>query len=260
MSIPLDQNSIFQEMSEQVQPKMPLRNIHVFECVDSTQSYLKSEIKKFPSLVVAEAQNEGKGRFLRAWHSSGQNVLMSCSWKYDNFPQQLSGLSLALIVELAELLRDEYEIPATIKWPNDLLLAGRKGAGMLIDVESGSSCRLYIGLGLNVEQSAVKEIDQPWFDMVSCGAKNVNRNELIGKIFSRWFSLLSNFSQTGFAIYRQRWIDLSEHDGKEVALYRNGEKINQGVMVGVDEQGFLLIESKEGLVQITDSECSLRVI
>jgi BirA family biotin operon repressor/biotin-[acetyl-CoA-carboxylase] ligase len=260
MSISINQNSLFKEMSEQAQLGMSLQNIHVFECVDSTQAYLKNEIKNFPSLVVSDAQNEGKGRFSRNWYSSGENVLMSCSWKYDSFPKQLSGLSLALIVELAELLRDEYLIPATIKWPNDLLLDGKKGAGMLVDVESGASCSLYIGLGLNVEQSSSKEIDQPWLDMASCGAKNVDRNRLIGRLFSRWFSLLSSFPQTGFSAYRQRWINLSEHNGKEVALYRGDEKIHQGIMSGVDGQGFLLIESKDGLVQITDSECSLRAV
>lgn len=266
MLVPLSQESIFRvsnsyvEAGNQSKVILEFDMIHVFDDIESTQNYIRQNLNEFPSLVVVESQSSGKGRFSRDWHSVGENVLMSCSWLYDIVPPQLSGLGLALIVELAELLREDYSIPATIKWPNDLLIGGKKAAGILIDVESGSCCKVYIGLGLNVQQLADSDIDQPWADMASYGAANVDRNMLIGRLFSRWYVLLLNYPEMGFSAYQDRWMKLSEHYGKEVALFNDGKKVQQGVMQGVDEQGFLLIRSGQKVVQITDAEYSLKVL
>lgn len=262
MLIPISHSAIYQEVSSEVYSVFSEESLHVFECIDSTQSQIKLVGGVNPSLVVSEAQTSGRGRFSRNWNSAGQNILMSCSWQFDSVPNDLSGLGLALIVELSEILRDDYALPVSIKWPNDLLIGGKKAAGILVDVESGASCCLYVGIGLNVEKPVSSNddvIDQPWADMASFGAVNVDRNKLIAKLFSRWCKLFLEYPQTGFSMYRQRWNNLSEHIGKMVELSKEGKLLHRGVMKGVDRQGFLLIDINGNFFQIMDSECSLRV-
>lgn len=261
MLIPLTHSAIYQAIRPEIKAIFLNDCLHVLECIDSTQAHIKLIDSDYSSLVVAESQTEGKGRFSRDWSSSGQNVLMSCSWKYDFTPDYLGALGLALIVELAEILRDDYDLPVTIKWPNDLLIGGKKAAGILVDVVSGSSCCLYVGLGLNVQKNKTSNsvyIDQPWADMATFGAINVDRNKLIANLYSRWSELFLGYPISGFSIYQERWNALSEHLGKNIELSKAGKLLHQGVMRGVDEQGFLLIKEGSKVIKIMDSECSLR--
>ena len=260
MSISLNQKKLFSALDPIVKNNFNIEQIYLFEDIDSTQHYLRNELVDFPSLVVAETQRAGKGRFARNWYSKGENILMSCSWRYHQFPRQLTGLGLALIVELADLLHEEFAIISTIKWPNDLLISGKKVAGLLIDVESGSDCQIYIGLGLNIRQDAGLKIDQPWIDLASLTDKEIDRNNLMAKLFSRWFITLMDYPYTGFQPFRRRWIDLSEHNGKLIVLSKNNKVTAQGIMRGIDDQGFLLVESNGKLTTVTDSECSMRLL
>jgi len=199
----------------------------------------------------------------RRWSSqSGENILMSCSWVYSQAPKDLSGLSLALSVVLAEALYDEYGVEINVKWPNDILVNGKKLAGILLDVSVGVSCHITIGLGLNVAQSGDFDVDQPWTDLASQGLVNVDRNKLIAIIFSRWVSLLKRYSELGFESYKKRWCLLAEYINKKVILkHKSLDDPSQliGVFKGVDDQGQLLIDVGGDLTMVSDSEYSMRV-
>jgi BirA family biotin operon repressor/biotin-[acetyl-CoA-carboxylase] ligase len=254
----------FPSIEDAVRRKVDFSSIHVYDEIDSTHEQLK-KLPKSPSLVIADSQLQGKGRADKVWVADkGANILLSCSWFYEKAPKDLSGLSLALAVVLTELLNEEYNIDLKLKWPNDILFQNKKVAGILLDISVGQKCSLYAGLGLNVLQPQVldSQIDQPWTDLYSMGVRNVNRNELIGRIYSAWLTVFLEYSEKGFGHYRERWNAMSQHINKEVRLIpKQAEKETiRGVLHGVDDLGRLCVCNYDKITTITDSDYSLREI
>jgi len=267
MKTDLNTVEIYQHMSDLAYQYMRPHDIQVFAKISSTQTHLSDiNIDHGASrVVVAEAQTAGKGRLERSWHSTaGSNIMFSFAWVYKQVPEQLPGLSLALIVVVAEYLKENYDLPITIKWPNDLLLQEQKLAGLLLNVETGQECKIVAGLGLNIKQSfSETETDQPWTDLYQQGIKEIDRNKMIADIVSRWVQVFVDFPQSGFVEFRHRWNRLAHFQGELVHAQKQleGEKeVLMGIMQGVDDQGLLLLTYEGRQIKISDSSYSLRRI
>lgn len=142
---------------------MAVKRIHL-EAVNSTNRYLSELLKKDPdmgeTLLTTDFQDAGRGQGGRVWHSMpGENLLMSLllhpAFLSASRQFQLSRLaSLALIDTLKEL-----KLPAQIKWPNDILVQGRKVAGILIEngITGKNLSHTIIGIGLNLNQTEFPE-------------------------------------------------------------------------------------------------------
>jgi len=112
--------SIQENLAETIENKVRLEVIHEIE---STNDYLKSsELEQgVLKLCAAEKQTAGRGRTGNQWFAGAyRNIILSASWRFEGWPQKLSGLSLALGIVLARLFRDEYNLALEVKWPNDL--------------------------------------------------------------------------------------------------------------------------------------------
>lgn len=265
LPLALDSNAIAAAISVDV--LRDIDAIEVFDCIRSTQDYIKSQI---PSnrLCVAERQIAGKGRRGRQWVAAEQgDVLLSLSWIYQSVPDALAGLSLAIVAEVAELLSVDYDVPVKIKWPNDLLLADGKLAGFIVDLETGERCRVTIGMGLNVlarKDDSSGLIDQSVSSLSQAGLHDVDRNLLIAELVDRLVKLLAAYPQDGFSVYRTKWQSYAAYIGEGVVLQRRSgierEVVATGVLEGVDEQGCLCVrDASQTLHKIVDSELSLRL-
>ncbi len=238
--------------------------IDVMQSTESTNSYLLSkpiEVGR-ASVCVAEAQTAGRGRRGNDWQSAPyRNVMLSLSWGFDHWPATITGLSLAVGLVVCEYLNLQYNIGATIKWPNDLLVGDEKLGGILVDVsgESSGACHVVVGLGLNVHQPdwSTQE-DYRWQDMSTLGVK-VDRNVLIGELVSVLSAMLSEFAKHGFSPLIERWNSLSSYANKEIRILSSDEQVI-GRMVGVDETGALLVDVSGELRRFDDSSVSVRLL
>jgi BirA family biotin operon repressor/biotin-[acetyl-CoA-carboxylase] ligase len=125
-------------------------DLQVLEECDSTNLQLQQMAKTgAPSgtLLLANRQTAGRGRRGRSWHQGPQSLAFSLLWR---FPEHRapSGLSLAVGLAIAEALSVTASSPAQLKWPNDVLIDGRKIAGILIE-SAGPQC-FVIGIGINL--------------------------------------------------------------------------------------------------------------
>lgn len=131
-----------------------------FKRIPSTSDYLLQEAKKgMPegAVVTTDYQTKGRGRYQRKWVSPpGKNLLFSLLLRPDLKPSQAPFLTHVACTSVRQVLETQYGIQATIKKPNDLLVAGKKICGILVESSSSSNNKLdfaVIGIGLNVNSA-----------------------------------------------------------------------------------------------------------
>ena len=161
---------------------------------------------------------------------------------------------------LIRALRDFDVNTAQLKWPNDVLVNGKKLAGILIelqgDLEGPSAAVIGIGINLNLPKNVLESIDQPAIDLAS--VKAIDQNALLGAILKHLADVLSGFEANGFVALRDEWLRYHAYENKPVRmLLPNGTDV-KGHVQGVAEDGILLVETALGLQRFSAGEISLR--
>lgn len=254
------QNGLKPATSEQ------LTAIEVHDSLGSTNHYLyelAGKNAKSGHVVIAEHQRAGRGRRGRSWVSPfAQNIYLSLLWCFDLALARLSGLSLVVAVAVARALHRITGIEPQLKWPNDILFAGRKLSGILLEVqgESGGPCATVIGIGVNVGMSAnaATNIEQPWIDLTSATGRPISRNLLSSAILDELVLALQAFNESGMSTFMADWRRWDGVAGRSVRLIFSDHEI-KGEVQGIDEQGALLLNNKTGLHRYQTGEISLRI-
>jgi BirA family transcriptional regulator, biotin operon repressor / biotin---[acetyl-CoA-carboxylase] ligase len=211
-------------------------------------------------VCLAEYQYSGRGRRGRQWISPfGHNIYLSIAWQFEECAAQLEGLSLAVGVMIVKVLEGAGFRGAELKWPNDILLQGRKLGGVLLEMSGDPSgvCQVVIGIGLNVRMPANTVIDQPWASVAE-QLTDVSKSELVAGLLNKLLCLLSNFHQVGFAAYRNDWEALDAYRDKRVCV-TSGERVLEGVASGVFDNGALRLRVNGEEQAIYGGEVSLRL-
>ena len=174
----------------------------------------------------------------------------------------MSGLSLAAGVAVSRALEAAGVAGVQLKWPNDLLHAGRKLGGILIEAHAdgqGATVAV-IGIGLNIRlrERERGEIAQAVTDVASISGIVPRRNHLLGATLTEFARVLDLFAGQGFAPLRDEWTARHAHQGKAVILSSDGVETVTGKAVGVAEDGALLLETSRGVERFVSGELSLR--
>ena len=256
----LDKNLVLNAIGEQ----RAWFNLHILDEVTSTNTYLMQQKGiAHATCVAAHVQTHGKGRRGRTWVSQlGSSLTFSLLWRFQCGAAALSGLSLAVGVALMRTFNSIGVNDAQLKWPNDVLVNGKKLAGILIelqgDLEGPSAAVIGVGINLNLPKNVLANIDQPAIDLVSASLKPVNQSELLGMLLKHLADVLSGFEQHGFIGLRDEWLSYHAYQNKSVRmLLPNGTDV-QGVVKSVADDGILLVETALGLQRFSAGEISLR--
>lgn len=139
------------------------REVVYLKTVGSTNRYarmLAQDGAAHGTLVVADEQTAGRGRRGRGWISpAGDGIFMSLIVRPDAHPSQVAKLSLLTALAVAEAISEETGLDARIKWPNDIVISGRKVCGLLLEMTADEQCvyDVVAGVGINVHQTAFDE-------------------------------------------------------------------------------------------------------
>jgi BirA family biotin operon repressor/biotin-[acetyl-CoA-carboxylase] ligase len=196
------------------------------------------------SCLIAEAQTAGRGQRGRRWQSPfASGFLGSVLWQFDQGLASLGGLSLAMGVAVADALAD-CGAEVGLKWPNDIVVDGRKLGGILIDAggEAHGRCHVVVGLGLNgrLPPAAHGEIDQPATDLAAVLGREVDRNDLAAALLTHVLRSLHTFARQGFGSFRARFIERDALRDQAVEV-RIGTAHYQGIAHGVDDNARLCV-------------------
>lgn len=240
-------------------------HIEVVDHTGSTNDDLMARARQEASsglVRVAELQTAGRGRRQRAWHSGiGDSLTFSVLWVFARSSAALSGLSLAVGVSLVRSLRALGVADVALKWPNDILWQQRKLGGILIESSAriSEAARVVIGIGLNLRLSGpvAQRIDQEASDLQTAGLR-IERNELFGRVLLDLQQVLDIYARNGFASFKEEWEHAHAYQDKMVRLALADGTQAEGRVIGVDDDGALLLSVGASRHRFTGGEVSLR--
>lgn len=217
--------------------------------VDSTNLYGKRNLDSLAdkTVIVAKHQTAGRGRLCRSWLDLGnQNLFVSIVLKPSSeFNEKFANLTQYLSVKLCKIF-EEYGVKAQIKWPNDVLINGKKIAGILSEtVMQGNSFRgLILGFGVNisadfdeVKQVKDKEVTSLYLEI----GKNIDCNEFLNNLLNTFFEDYNRFLEKGFSLIKHDYLAHAMFLDKEIAVQTFNET-KEGIAKSVNNSGALVLE------------------
>lgn len=257
--------AVFAEESlQQMAGKQGFRAQLKHECSSSNDEIMalarQSADLAHKALCVAHFQTKGRGRQGRNWvNRQGECLMFSLGWTF-NKPQYELG-SLALLVALAcrRALAD-IGLDVKIKWPNDLVVANDKLAGILIETARVENKTVaVIGIGINfVLPKEVENATSVQALFQTASKQGVSVKTLLNAVLAQLDALLSEYAQNGFASCVGEYDAANRDTGRPVLLLQEGRIVHEGVVKGVDAQGALRLLTDNGEKTIVSGEISLR--
>ena len=222
-----------------------------FDEVDSTQEVAKKMARKGiaeGALVISEQQHSGRGRLGRRWVSPAGGVWLSLILRPKILVQQAQRITLVVSVAAARAFNKLYDINARIKWPNDILVKGKKICGILIETE-GELDKLnfmVIGMGANINISleSEDEIKNIATSVKSQLNREVPRLKFVQTFLAEFEQLYKEFNSGFFKEILKEWLNLSDTIGTRITAESLDEKF-EGIVLGLDDDGFLIVRLQD---------------
>jgi BirA family biotin operon repressor/biotin-[acetyl-CoA-carboxylase] ligase len=245
-----------------------VRQLDVAWSVDSTNTVLLARPNPpadFAEVLLAEFQTQGRGRRGRTWIAPpGGAICLSLSWTFQQAPQDLGALGLAIGVCVLRALKELDLKGVALKWPNDILIEGRKLGGILIDLraESAGPACVVIGLGLNVALGGallrkIAAMGLPATDLVTAGMQQPCRNSLAAALIAAILRALPQFERQGLRPFVEEWRSADVLHGRPVDVHAT-DGVARGLARGVDVHGALLIETAQGVRRFISGDVTVR--
>jgi len=246
-----------------------LRNLEVHAELESTNDRLLA-VNDLPAgrfdACLGEFQSAGRGRRGRRWVAPfASGLCLSVNWNYRDAPATLSALSLAVGVAARRALKRLGFPGLSLKWPNDIVHAGDKLGGILIDLrgEAAGPAYFVVGIGINVRlptsvRDGLRAEGVEATDLASLG-EVPSRNEVAAVMIAELTAALVEFGGRGLAAFTDEWQEADALIGRPVRVLQGGQHLD-GLARGVDGDGALMLETDGVRRRILSGEVSVRHI
>jgi len=243
-----------QEVAAFLHTKSLGREFFCFFQVDSTNLEARRLAEKgalHGTVVAAESQTAGKGRLGRQWYSpSTAGIWMTAILRPGIPPQDAPKITLTAAVAVTEGIFEVCGIMPGIKWPNDILINGKKVCGILTEMRADMDRIHYVllGIGINVNVNETHFPD----DIVASAAslktilgESLNRTELTAAVLNRLEIYYDALLSGDFDSIRKKWKNYSVNIGRRITVNTVGKTV-EGMAVDIDENGLLLLKGDDG--------------
>lgn len=247
-----------------------IEQIYQKDSVDSTLTWAKEEAEscllanRNTVLFLADKQTAGKGRFGRVWDSpAGENVYMTLLLLRPPIePVNAASLTLVMGLSVAQAVRESAGLLAGIKWPNDVVIAGRKICGILTEMRIGKEKPEYvsIGVGINMNQTDYPpELQDKATSLALQKGGAVCREEVTARVLERFEENYKCFLKTqDLSLLKNEYENLLLNLNQQVRILEKDSE-SLGIARGITASGELLVEDEKGAVrQILSGEVSVR--
>lgn len=203
------------------------------------------------TVAITEEQTAGRGRMARVWDSAyGKGIWMSVILRPDVVPQKAPQFTLVAAVAMVRAIEEVTGLKPEIKWPNDILIKGKKCTGILTELQSDADGiqALIIGIGLNVNQEQT-DFDKAIQDIATSlkieSGKHVSRQEMVRSILFYLEQYTDLYIEQGFGILKVLWESYSSTIGSKVRARLPKETL-EGIAEGITDDGVLQLRTADG--------------
>jgi biotin-[acetyl-CoA-carboxylase] ligase BirA-like protein len=225
---------------------------HFFREITSTNDMAKELAligAKEGTVVVAEMQTSGRGRLGREWISPAGGLWFSLILRPEVSAEDASKLTLMVAVAVANTLEKLYHLKAEVKWPNDVLIDGKKVCGILTEASTKGRCLSFVVIGFGVNTNfLVGELPSSLHESTTTLRmelnREVNREALLRSLLEETERYYIMFREGDFEDVLAEWRRLAKFLGSYVYVTSLSEKV-EGWAIDVDEQGALIVKLKD---------------
>ncbi len=233
--------------------------IHHVDTIDSTMLLARALARRGAengTLVIAERQMAGRGRLDRSWVSPVGGVYMTLVTRPAVAPALAPRISLMASVAVAAAIESLYGLRAQVKWPNDVLISGRKVCGILAEMEAECDAVHYVNVGIGLNANAlVGEVQTGAVSLAELLGAPVDRKRLVKAVVE---GILARLSLLGDAATLDEWRRRAVTLGREVSIAGGRESV-VGMALDIDNTGALLVRQADGsVVEVVAGDCTHR--
>ena len=228
------------------------RDIVYFRETDSTNTRAKDLAARGApegTLVVCDKQKEGRGRKGRHWFSPSQEgIYASLILRPTISPGEALKITMLTAVAVAETLLSLTQLEVKIKWPNDILVNGKKIGGILTEISAERDAIDYVvvGLGLNVNTRRFPDdIREKATSILIETGKRFSRVGFMRGYLKRYEEYYENCKRTGFEPFRKRWREHTDIIGHQIIVEADGKKY-VGEVLDINKDGALILKDSNG--------------
>ncbi len=256
-----------EEIEARLQTKWLGRNIRYCDSIDSTNELAKKAANEgCPDglVAVAEEQVSGKGRLSRGWFSPhGHGCWVSVVLRPPFLPQEAPKCTLMAAIAVIKAVNKYKGVHAFIKWPNDILLNGRKMVGILTEMnaEFGKVNYIVIGTGINVNvppEMVPDDLKDLAISVADAATEPVRRIDILADYLKNLEDLYELVLKQGFGPIFTEWRKYNNTIGQNVKVISLGD-IYYGKALDIDDEGLLVVQKKDGtIVKVIAGDVSIR--
>lgn len=222
-----------------------------YASLNSTNDFIKRHFSTLQSrtVVIADTQKKGRGRFNRQWHSGKGGLWFSILVKHTR-PDATFLLTFAAAVSVAKAIND-LRIPARIKWPNDIWIREKKVCGILTEnMIKGSTINTIVGIGINVNNQIHLSTATT---MKKELGKEIDKDILLKRILKYYNTYCSDFQKGSYRKILSDWNRYWLSKGKTVKM-KTVNGTFKGTAIGISEEGSLILQTRKGKKTIVEGD------
>lgn len=251
-----------EEIIKELKTKIIGSTVVIYDRITSTMDIAKKIAHmsfKNGMVIFTEEQTQGKGRSGKSWScQKSKGLLFTILIKHTIQPDHLCLVTGTIAVSITETIRETLKLPAVIKWPNDILIYGKKVGGVLVELEKGSKKQpiFLVGIGLNVNTS---EKELPKQTRLPVTSLSIEKNELINRNLlatallqdiDKWYLILKD---EHFRYITEQWREFCITIGENLTIADCGKEYT-GKVIDISNNGGLMLRLLNGEIKIFRGE------
>lgn len=253
---------VHEEITSGLKTKIIGSSVVIYERTTSTMDIAKKLVfKGFKNgtIIFTEEQTRGRGRSGHSWYCpNSKGLLFTILLKYNLQPDHLCLLTGTVAVSITETIRETLLLHAEIKWPNDIMIGGKKVGGVLVELEKGAKKQsiFLIGVGINVNTTEKELPKQTRLPATSLAIENggfIDRNlfaKALLQDIDKWHSILRD---EHFRYITEQWKKFCITIGKRLTITDYGKEYT-GKVIDISNNGGLMLKLEDGSIKIFRGE------